>query len=203
MEIYKYEGKSMEEISATASQQLKVSPDDLIVRVTDNKSGLFKNKRIEAEVILVPDLISLLKQQIMVIGELMGVDINLEIKKRGDCFNLVIHSNHNPVLIGRGGNTIQAFQRIMKQFIVNKMGVYINIIVDVGQYKERKIKRLEAMAERMAREVSKTKQEVKLGAMNSYERRIIHSLLAEDQFVYTASVGEEPNRYIIIKPKEE
>ena len=42
----------------------------------------------------------------------------------------------------------------------------------------------------------------KLDSMNSYERRIVHSILSEDKYVYTESIGEEPNRCVVIKPKE-
>ena len=56
--------------------------------------------------------------------------------------------------------------------------------------------------EKTAREVAKTKVEAKLDSMNSYERRIVHSILSEDKYVYTESIGEEPNRCVVIKPKD-
>ena len=65
-----------------------------------------------------------------------------------------------------------------------------------------KIKNIEFLAKKVAREVAKTKVEAKLDSMNSYERRIVHSILSDDKFVYTESIGEEPNRCVVIKPKE-
>ena len=65
------------------------------------------------------------------------------------------------------------------------------------------IKSLEILARKTAREVAKTKVETKLDSMNSYERRIIHNALNDHKYVYTESEGEEPNRYIVIKPREE
>ena len=62
---------------------------------------------------------------------------------------------------------------------------------------------LEKLAKRVAKEVSETKIEAKLDSMNSYERRIIHNALTNNKNVYTESEGEEPNRYVVIKPKEE
>ena len=64
------------------------------------------------------------------------------------------------------------------------------------------IKNIEYLAKKTAREVAKTKVEAKLDSMNSYERRIVHSILSEDKYVYTESIGEEPNRCVVIKPKE-
>ena len=61
---------------------------------------------------------------------------------------------------------------------------------------------LERMAKKIAREVAATNIEVKLDSMNSYERRIIHNVLANHKKVYTESEGEEPNRYVVIKPKK-
>ena len=64
------------------------------------------------------------------------------------------------------------------------------------------IKNIEYLAKKTAREVAKTKVEAKLDSMNSYERRIVHSILSDDKYVYTESIGEEPNRCVVIKPKE-
>ena len=61
----------------------------------------------------------------------------------------------------------------------------------------------ERLAKKVAREVAATKVEAKLDSMNSYERRIIHNALGNSKKVYTESEGEEPNRYVVIKPKEE
>ena len=63
-------------------------------------------------------------------------------------------------------------------------------------------KELERLAKRTAREVAKTKIEATLDSMNSYERRIVHNALNDWRDVYTESTGEEPNRCVVIKPKE-
>ena len=75
--------------------------------------------------------------------------------------------------------------------------------MDVENYKDKKVARLEKIAKQTAKEVLKTKIDVHLENMNSYERRIIHNVLSENKHVYTESVGEEPNRHIVIKPKED
>ena len=79
----------------------------------------------------------------------------------------------------------------------------IKVILDVENYKEKRVKNIEYLAKKTAREVAKTKIEVTMDSMNSYERRIVHSVLADDKYVYTESVGEEPNRCVVIKLKEE
>lgn len=86
--------------------------------------------------------------------------------------------------------------------VYNVLEEKISIILDVENYKEKRIKSLEYLARNTAKEVSKTKIEAKLDSMNSYERRIIHEALSNNRYVYTESTGEEPNRCVVIKPKE-
>ena len=57
-------------------------------------------------------------------------------------------------------------------------------------------------AKKIAKEVANTKVDVTLDSMNSYERRIVHEALSKDRYVYTESIGEEPNRCVVIKYKE-
>ena len=76
------------------------------------------------------------------------------------------------------------------------------IVVDVADYKLAKQKRIEHIAKMAAKSVGKTKIEVSLDPMNSYARRIVHNTLANSRDVYTESFGEEPNRYVVIKPKK-
>ena len=94
-------------------------------------------------------------------------------------------------------------------FVYDILGKFISIcekrndLSRVNEYKEKREKSLEGLAKRVAREVAATKIEVKLDSMNSYERRIIHNILTNNKRVYTESEGEEPNRYVVVKPKED
>ena len=92
---------------------------------------------------------------------------------------------------------------IVNGYLNTELGRTYKFIIDVNEYKEKREKSLEGLAKRVAREVAATKIEVKLDSMNSYERRIIHNILTNNKKVYTESEGEEPNRYVVIKPKED
>ena len=85
----------------------------------------------------------------------------------------------------------------------HKLGRNYKFIIDVNEYKEKREQSLERLAKRVAREVRTTKIEAKMDSMNSYERRIIHNALTNFKGVYTESEGEEPNRYVVVKPQEE
>ena len=139
---------------------------------------------------------------IIEITKKMGMTVNLEVRRRDDNITIKIFSDHNAVLIGKNGYTISALQTIVRQIIFNELNQNISIILDVENYKEKKLKSIEYLAKKTAREVAKTKVEAKLDSMNSYERRAVHNILSEDKYVYTESIGEEPNRCVVIKPKE-
>ena len=92
---------------------------------------------------------------------------------------------------------------IVSQYIKKELGKNFKFLIDVNSYKEKHDKQLERLAKNIAREVKESKVEAKLDSMNSYERRIIHNTLSKNKYVYTESVGEEPNRCVVIKPKED
>ena len=106
-------------------------------------------------------------------------------------------------VIGKNGRTIDSLQTITTAMLKQELGTHYYFLIDVNDYKQRKEKRLEKLAKYTAKDVARTKIEVSLDPMNSYERRIIHNTLSNSKDVYTESVGEEPNRYVVVKPKEE
>ena len=133
----------------------------------------------------------------------MNIDANIEIKRRDNKIDINIFSDNNGILIGKNGRTMKALQNILKQIVSTKIAEDIYITLDVSDYKEKRNRRICSLAKRIAREVAKTKIETSLDNMNSYERRLVHSTLADNKYVYTVSVGEEPLRHVVIKPKEE
>ncbi len=201
MKKYIYEGKTKEEAIEKALTELKVADKNLIVNVLEEKNTLLK-KFVKIEVINYNDLVDFIKETIIEITKLMGMTVNLEVRRRDDNVTIKIFSDHNAVMIGKNGSTIEALQTIIRQIVHNETKEFIGVILDVENYKEKRVKNLEYLAKKVAKEVRDTKVETKLDSMNSYERRIIHSTLSDNKYVYTESVGEEPNRCVVIKPKE-
>ena len=201
MKEHIYNGKTYEDALETALKDLNLREQDAIINVLEEKNTLLK-KNVKISVIDYNDIIDEIKETIMDITKKMGLTANLEVRRRDDNITIKIFSDHNAVLIGRNGSTIEALQTIIRQIIYNKTKTFISIILDVENYKDKKNHSIEILAKKVAREVAKTKFETKLDSMNSYERRIVHSTLANDKYVYTEYVGEEPNRCVVIKPKE-
>lgn len=202
MNKYYYEGKTKEAAIELALQELKISEEDLIINSVEEKSGLLK-KAVKIEVLNMNEVISFIKDTINAITKNMGVEANLEVRRREDSISVTIFSDNNAILIGKNGKNIAALQLLIRQMVNNKLNKNISIVLDVGNYKEKRVKSIEFLAKKLAREAYKTKTEVTMDSMNSYERRIVHSVLADDKYVYTESVGEEPNRKVVIKLKEE
>ncbi|MBR1385775.1 MAG: KH domain-containing protein [Bacilli bacterium] len=199
MEKYVFSGKTEEEALENAMSELSVEKNDILYDVKEQKGGLFKGKKIELTVTKKSDINNFIKETVLKIVNDMGFDVQIETKVRDDILNLTIHSDNNNLLIGRDGKNMNALSVVVKQIIQNELGQFYKFNLDVGEYKLKQQKNLERMAKRVAREVAKSKIEVKLDPMNSYERRIIHNVLNDDKYVYTESTGEEPNRCVVIK----
>ena len=118
-------------------------------------------------------------------------------------FEIYIDINGENVnyLIGYRGETINALQIILSSIANKKSSSKIRIYLDIAGYKEKRVKTLEELAEKIARTVVRTGKSITLEPMTAYERKIIHSKLQENEKVKTFSKGEEPYRKIIISLK--
>ena len=202
MTKHTFTGKTYEEAKTKAIEELNTTEDNLIIKIISEKQGLLK-KEVKIEVININDIISYLKDSIKEITSLMNIECNLEVKRRDKNINIEIFSDNNPILIGKNGKTLESLQNIIRQIVASEVNNEYKIILDIENYKDRKISKLERMAKQVAREVKMTKVETKLDPMNSYERRAIHNILSNNKYVYTESTGEEPNRCVVIKPKKD
>lgn len=202
MNKYYYEAKTKEAAIDLALEELKITEEDLIVNNVEEKSGLLK-KSVKIEVLNMNEIITFIKETVSEITKNMAVEANLEVRRRENNISITIFSDNNSILIGKNGKNVAALQLLIRQMVNSKLNSPLGIVIDVGNYKEKRAKNIEHLAKRLAREAYKTKTEVTMDSMNSYERRIVHEALADDKYVYTESVGEEPNRKVVIKLKEE
>lgn len=105
------------------------------------------------------------------------------------------------ILIGRRSETLNAFQYIASLIVGKEMQDWVQLIIDVEGYRDRREKQLIQMAKRMADQVAKSGRRQTLEPMPSAERRIIHIALRDHPDVITESTGEEPHRKVTIVPK--
>ena len=202
MKTYIYEAKTLEEAINKALNELNITEDNLIIKSKEEKQGLLK-KSVKLEIVNINDVINYLKESLNSIMKLMNINSNLEVRRRDKNIEIKIFSDQNSILIGKEGHTLESLQNILRQILLKEVNKEYKVLLDIENYKEKKVTNLERTVRKIAREVAKTKVEAKLDRMNSYERRIVHNALSKNKYVYTESVGEEPNRYVIIKLKKE
>jgi len=204
MEKNRYVGKTKEEAIQIAKEELQEVEENLFIKeVETTKGGLFKSKKVEIEVIEKREVIKDIKDFLVKLLKDIGYTVNIEIKNKDDVPKYVIFSDNDSLLIGKNGKNLKALSTIVSQYLNKELGRNYKFVIDVNEYKEKREQSLERLAKKIAREVATTKIEVKLDSMNSYERRIIHNALTNNKKVYTESEGEEPNRYVVVKPKED
>ena len=201
MKKYTYQAKTFEEAKNMAMTELMEQESNLYIKEIESSTKLF-NKKSVIEVIKKEDVVEHIKELIKGIITDMGLSVNMEVKKRDESLTITIYSDNNAVLIGKNAKTLDALNTIIKQSVYKEIGENYKFVLDIGEYKQKREWNLEKMAKQIAREVARTKVEAKLDPMNSYERRIIHNTLTNNKKVYTESSGEEPNRFVVIKPKE-
>ena len=201
MKKYTYQAKTFEEAKSQAMADLMEQEENLYIKEIESTNKLF-NKKSVIEVIKKDDVVEAIKELIKGIVTDMGLTANMEVKKREDSLNITLYTDNNAVLIGKNARTLDALTTVIKQSLYKDLGEPYKFVLDIGEYKQKREWNLEKMAKSIAREVAKTQVEAKLEPMNSYERRIIHNTLGQNKKVYTESVGEEPNRCVVIKPKD-
>ncbi len=104
------------------------------------------------------------------------------------------------ILIGRRGETLASLQYMTRLIVSRQVKQWLNILLDVEQYRARRERGLRQLALRMAERAASTHQPVPLEAMTSYDRRVVHLTLHENQHVTTKSVGEGESRKVVIIP---
>lgn len=203
MKLEVFEGKTLEEAKEKALNSLNVEEKDVYLKEEEIKGKLFKATTYKCSVIKYSDIADFVKDKLKEMLSNMGLDVKFETTVRDEQINIKMYSDNNNILIGRNGQTLIAIQTILRQIVHNEIGIYPYILLDVENYKEKKNSNLERTAKRIAKEVQKTKIDVRLDNMNSYERRIIHNALSNFKNISTLSEGEEPNRHIVIRYKED
>lgn len=107
------------------------------------------------------------------------------------------------LLIGRRGETLRSLQFMLNLLISRRIQRWPQVVVDVGNYRQRRQESLEGLARRMAERVRQSGRPLMLEPMGAYERRIVHLSLRSDPSVYTESSGEGENRKIVIYPAKQ
>lgn len=198
MNVVKETAKTKEDALTQVLTKLNANQDEVIYNFIEIKGGLFKGTTYECSGFLKLDIMNDAVDYLKNILNGMGIDVNIEVSTKNEVTTIKMYSSKNEVIIGRNGQNLDALTTIVRQFIKNITPNGPRIILDVEDYKDRQLKRIERLAKNIAREVVKTKVDAEMDNMNSYERRAVHNALTNFKGVKTESVGEEPNRHVVI-----
>ena len=150
-------------------------------------------EKIDKEKLILETAEELLKQ--------LQVEAKVRVEEKDEAFSVQIETEDTGILIGYHGETLSSFQLILALMIYKKIGQWTKIIVNVGDWRQRREEALQQMALSSAEKVVTTGEAVVLPDLSSFERRAIHMALADHPKVTTVSEGEGNERKLIIKPK--
>jgi spoIIIJ-associated protein len=128
-------------------------------------------------------------------------EVEIEINPQKELtLSINLKTDQPQILIGEGGQTLTEIQHLLKAILKRKIKEPFYIDLDINNYKKKKIEYLKELARTVADEVALTKKEKILASMPAHERRIIHLELAGRSDVTTESIGQEPERKVVIRP---
>lgn len=199
----KYEGKNKEDAIKKGLKDLNKEEHEVLIKELENETGLFKTKKEAIVMVSKETIVDYIKTFIKKLGQLMKIDMVAEVTSDEEVYNVSLITAKNPIVIGKDGKNLDAIQLILRQTLSRLTDMNIKIVVDASNYKEKRSKNFEYEIKSIAKGVLYSKTEASLDPMNSYERRVVHTIIAEFANLISASEGEEPNRRIVIKYKED
>lgn len=200
-------GKTVQDAIDAALAELGRTADEVEVEVLElpKKGGLFglrKGSDARVRVTYVKEATKAEAAQGFVSDVLraMGIDGSVDVKQEAESIVLSLNGEDIGSIIGRRGGTLDALQ-YLTGLVANRVdGGYCRITLDCENYREKREKTLEALARRLAQNVARTGKSVTLEPMNPYERRIIHATVQKIPSTTSSSIGDEPNRRVVINP---
>ena len=203
LNVVKLEGKNKEDLLKKYFEENNCSESDIFLKEEEVQGKLFQGKKVVLTILNKNDIKAFIKDYINNLSYFMNITINCEIREADDIFSVLLVSSNNPIIIGKDGRTLNSIQMLLRQAISANTGFNVKVNMDASGYKAKKQKNLEFEIKKIAKEVMSSKIEAKLDPMNSYERRIIHNLIGNYEELETESFGEAPNRYVVIRCKED
>ena len=143
-----------------------------------------------------------IKQIITEILQHMGIEAEIENRFLEETVIFNLRTADSGMLIGQYGANLNALQHLARLIAFRRLGEAVRFVVDVEDYKKTREEFLRELARQAAERVRETKETLLLKPMSSYERRVVHAEISKLGDIETESVGDEPERRILIKPKE-
>ena len=129
------------------------------------------------------------------------VGYQVSVAAKDDVYTVNIATEESGILIGHHGKTLESLQILIGIITAKKLGSWVRVVVEVGDYRKRREEQLLQMAQDLAAKVAETGEPLSLPDLSPFERRVVHLSLSEHPAVTTESVGEGRLRTLMVKPK--
>ncbi|MBU1077192.1 MAG: KH domain-containing protein [Spirochaetes bacterium] len=196
MKVIEKEAKSEEEAINQVLKELGTENKELIqnIEVSDNNSKpsfLKFNKKLKVKVTIFDQREQEAVSVVKALLAKMNITVSdIKILEFDDTMvTLDLDTDKDSLLIGKRGKTLEAVQYLLNVILNRKKEEKFKVILDVENYREKRVKALQKLAQNLALKVRKTRKEKILEQMNPYERKIIHSTLQDEKDVSTESIG--------------
>lgn len=237
---WEYEGKTVEEATQIALEELGLERDDIHIEVLEEpqkgflglggkeakirvelvgewevlgktkeepKSAVGLDKEIESFQRPESDTLALDKgKPVEMTKDILGIleiEAMVEAREKEDSVIVDVWGEDVAILIGRAGSTLDALQYLVNVSCRRTGEITKKIIIDVEGYRKRRKAKLEKQVEQLAEKAISQNRTVELDPMNASERKIVHMALREIDGVWTESIGEGPERHVVIHPSDE
>lgn len=207
MKYIEKSGKTVDEAVELALKELKATKEDVDIEIMEEAKGflgIFGSKEIKVRVSLKKgDFVSEAEGFLKEVVEKIGIDgeVVSSYDEENKRIKMEIKGDGLGLIIGRRGETLDALQYLTNIVANKKSDDYVKVSIDAEDYRKRREDTLVSLAKRTASKAVKYKKNMIIEPKNPYERRIIHETLQSFEGVTTYSIGEEPNRKVVVAYK--
>ncbi|HOJ11399.1 MAG TPA: RNA-binding cell elongation regulator Jag/EloR [Clostridiales bacterium] len=198
-------GKTVDEAVSLALEDLGVDDKNVEVEVLEegNKGifGIIGARMAKVRVTRKESSAEKVSKYLQEIFDKMGVNVNMTVEDSDNSIFVKIEGEDSGIIIGRRGETLDALQYLAGLAANNGKEDYKRVVIDIENYRRKREETLVKLSNKLAERVIRSRKSITLEPMSPYERRIIHSALQNNKYIRTFSVGDEPNRKVVITLK--
>ena len=196
-------GKNLDDAINEGLAELGLTRDEAEIEIIDEGSKGFLGIGVKEACVRIYGKMSIENRAIKFLSMMVSRicdDVEYETEKDSEGRLVITMSGPNMgILFGRHGDTLDALQYLTSLYINKVSEEYVKIVLDTENYRAKRKETLVKLARRLGSQVVKTKESITLEPMSPGERRIIHSTLQNNKLIQTVSIGEEPNRRVVIE----
>ncbi len=196
-------GKNLDEAINEGLAELGLSRDEAEIEVIDEGSKGFLGLGAKEACVRIYGKISIENRAVKFLSSMVSRicdDVEYETEKDSEGRVIITMSGPNMgILIGRHGDTLDALQYLTSLYLNKVSKEYVKVVLDTENYRAKRKETLVKLARRLGSQVVKSGESITLEPMSPGERRIIHSTLQNNKLIQTVSIGEEPNRRVVIE----